>query len=105
LRRRIEGVGVGDEAQQLYVDPADFERLVLPVARAMSRRELADGIGMSERGLRKILNGDSGGTPRSRAAMVRFAGLWASVHLQRGASADPLDDCAAWLATYEPRVS
>ncbi len=38
LRRRVEGAGVSDETQGLFVDPADFERHVLPVARAMSRR-------------------------------------------------------------------
>lgn len=63
--------------QGLFVDPADFERYVLPVARAMPRRELADAIDVTERGLRKILNGDSGGTPRSRAAIASAAGLWA----------------------------
>lgn len=54
LSRRVKGAGVGDEMQGLFVDPADFERHVLPLARAMPRRELAAGIGMTERGLRKF---------------------------------------------------
>lgn len=84
--------------QGLFVDPADFERHVLPAARTMQRRELADGIGVTERGLRKILNGHSGGTPTSRAAIARTVGSWAACRLGRRPSEDPVDDCAAWLA-------
>jgi hypothetical protein len=98
LRRRAEGPGIGDEAQHLYIDQSDFKRIVLPVARAMPQRELAAAIGMSPRGLRKILNGYSGGTPTSRKAIGHAAALWASVGLKRSASIDPLDVCAAWLA-------
>jgi transcriptional regulator with XRE-family HTH domain len=64
----------------------------------MPQRELAAAIGMSPRGLRKILNGYSGGTPTSRKAIGHAAALWASVGLKRSASIDPLDVRAAWLA-------
>jgi len=98
LRRRVEGAGVSDEVQGLFVDPADFERHVLPVGRAMQRRELAAGIGVTERGLRKILNGHSGGTPTSRAAIARTVGTWSARRLGRRPSENPVDDCAAWLS-------
>jgi hypothetical protein len=98
LRRRVEGPGVGDELQGLFVDPADFARYVLPVARAMPRRELAEAIGMTERGLRKILNGYSDGTPTSRTAITIASGGWAARGLERRPSHTAVDDCAAWLA-------
>ncbi|MDQ4144983.1 MAG: hypothetical protein M3198_14835 [Actinomycetota bacterium] len=98
LRRRIEGAGIGDRAQETFLDPADFERLVLPVARVMPRREFAEAVGMSERGLRKILNGYSGGTVATRASICALAALWAARQLNRRPSASQTDDCAAWLA-------
>lgn len=98
LRRRVEGTGIGDETQALFVDPVNFERFVLPVAKAMPRRELAEAVGMTERGLRKILNGHSKGTPTSRAAIASTAGRWAARQLGRRPSVSLGDDCAAWLA-------
>lgn len=98
LNRRVEGTGLADEMQQLYADPWDFKRYVVPVASAMRRPTLAKAVGMTERGLRKILNGHSGGTPASRTAMAKVAGLWAARQLGWSPGANPLDDCAAWLA-------
>jgi transcriptional regulator with XRE-family HTH domain len=77
--------------------PHNFERHVLPVAREMPRQELAEAVGMTERGLRKILNGHSDGTPTSRTAITIASGDRAARRLERRPST-PVDDCAAWLA-------
>ncbi len=103
LRRRAEGPGVEDDEQQLPLDSRDFRRLVVPVAERMPRKVLAEAIGMTERGLRKIIHGDSDATPTSRAAITAVAGLWAARELGRRPSVDPLDDCAAWLARRSKR--
>jgi hypothetical protein len=89
LDRRVEGAGVADEVQQLYADLEDFRRHVLPVAAVMGRAALAEAVGITERGLRKILNGHSGGTPASRGAITTMAGLWAARQLGRKPSANP----------------
>ena len=75
LQRRVEGSGVAAEVQQVYSDPADFRRYVVPVLRQMDKGLLADIAGVTPRALRDILHERRLPTPSRREVLIRAAAL------------------------------
>jgi Helix-turn-helix len=73
LDRRVEGQGVGEEAQDVYEDPNAF-LTALPMLRGMPRTEVAKAVGISQRALRRIMSGESIPRRRIRERLESMAG-------------------------------
>jgi hypothetical protein len=104
LDRRAEGEGASEEAQEVYEDPGDYERYVLPVLRLMNVRQTSATVGINERTFRDIRAGRSTPRPTLRAALLELAGAQAAEWLgDQGLT--PLDACAALISKGQLNIS
>jgi len=98
----------------IYDTDADaWDRLVVPVLRAMPLARVADAAGISARQAQRIRNRRSMTSPAVRQLLTRAAGEWSRLATASGALSDPAA-CAAYLARLrivpivhrrEPRTS
>jgi hypothetical protein len=107
---RLEEVEAGlvhdpDEVYTEYQDPAHdpWTTLVVPVLKRMPRAVLSQQVGVSERTIAAIRNGQASPRAAHREALIRAAAAFARTQLAdtgQPVTRGDLEVCAAWLARH-----
>jgi len=72
ISARVEGAGVASEVQEVYEDPEEFSRIVLPALRGCPTSIVATHAGISERAARALLSGAANPRPSTRRRLVEL---------------------------------